>query len=53
MVVEDRWHDAGACRDILHLRLGEPVRCERFYGRVEDAGPSLCSRYPRPCHTEY
>ena len=53
MVVEDRWHDTGARGDVLHLRLGESVLGERFDSRVEDAGPSLCCRYPRPCHTEY
>jgi len=53
MVVENRWHDTGARGDVLHLRLGESVLGERFDSRVEDAGPSLRCRYPRPCHTEY
>ena len=41
MVVEDRGHDTGARRDVLHLRRGEAALGEHFHRRVEDADPSL------------
>ena len=51
MVVEHGRHDTGARGDVLHLRVIADFG-ERFDCRVEDAGPSLCRRNPRPCHTE-
>src|SRR5215207_3438687 len=52
MVIQDRRHDTGARGDVLHLRLGETAFRKHLHGRVEDAGPPLCRRYPLPCHTE-
>ena len=52
VIVEHRWHDAGARGDVLHLRRVVSKFGEHLDRRVEDANPALLGRYPPSCHTE-